>query len=107
MAAIVFSAMMYIQLHIVAGMEHAIDSFSINFYKDMDIEVALSDWNMVQATLRHLAGGPEKPKKIQPSRCEGFQPAVGRVFFGFLGLMPMYPKFRYFSGVMGHLLMAL
>ena len=46
--------MMYIQLHIVAGMEHAIDSFSINFYKDMDIEVALSDWNMVQATLRHF-----------------------------------------------------
>ena len=46
--------MMCIQLHIVAGMEHAIDSFSINFYKDMDIEVALSDWNMVQATLRHF-----------------------------------------------------
>lgn len=63
MAAIVFSAMMYIQLHIVAGMEHAIDSFSINFYKDMDIEVALSDWNMVQATLRHLGGGPKKQRK--------------------------------------------
>jgi len=60
-AAIVFSAMMYIQLHIVAGMEHAIDSFSINFYKDMDIEVALSDWNMVQATLRQVS------TKLSPS----------------------------------------
>lgn len=88
MAAIVFSAMMYIQLHIVAGMEHAIDSFSINFYKDMDIEVALSDWNMVQATLRHLGGGPKKnEKKIQPSKLWRFSTGrwfrVVRVFFGF------------------------
>jgi len=54
-SAIIFSAIMYIQLHIVAGLEHAIDSFSINFYSDMDIEVALGEWNMVQATLRQVS----------------------------------------------------
>ena len=53
--AILFSAIIYLQLHIVAGLEHAIDSFSINFYSDMDIEVALDEWNMVQATLRQVS----------------------------------------------------
>ena len=43
------------QLHIVAGMELAIDSFSVNFYREMDMELALSEWNTVQATLRTLS----------------------------------------------------
>lgn len=43
------------QLHIVAGMELAIDSFSVNFYREMDMELALQEWNTVQATLRTLS----------------------------------------------------
>ena len=78
----------------------------------MDIEVALSDWNMVQATLRHLPAVQKKTKKKSTKQAvKVFNRPVGsgfvRVFFGFLGLMPIYPKYRYFSGVMGHLLMAL
>ncbi|CAK9068308.1 unnamed protein product [Durusdinium trenchii] len=43
--ALFFTAIVYIHLHIVAGMELAIDSFSINFYKEMDMELALGEWN--------------------------------------------------------------
>ena len=36
-------------------MELAIDSFSVNFYREMDMELALQEWNTVQATLRTLS----------------------------------------------------
>ena len=49
------AAVTYTQLHIVAGMDLAIDSFSINFFKDMDLEQALNEWNTVQATLRQVS----------------------------------------------------
>eukprot|EP00434_Breviolum_minutum_P032957 symbB.v1.2.029154.t1/scaffold3143.1/size62517/3 len=49
------AAVTYTQLHIVAGMDLAIDSFCIHFFKEMDLEQALGEWNTVQATLRQVS----------------------------------------------------
>ena len=54
-AASGFAGMGYLQLHILSGLELAIDSFSINFFRIMHMEDALSEWNVVQATLRHVS----------------------------------------------------
>eukprot|EP00438_Fugacium_kawagutii_P033056 Skav206315 [mRNA] locus=scaffold3460:62541:64426:+ [translate_table: standard] len=68
-SAIMFSAIMFLLLHLVAGMEHAIDSFSINFYADMDMEVALGEWNMIQATLRQVSTKLSAPMLLLGSSC--------------------------------------
>ena len=49
------AAVSYTQLHIVAGMDLAVDSFCINFFREMDMEQALNEWNTVQATLRQVS----------------------------------------------------
>ena len=49
------AAVSYTQLHIVAGMDLAVDSFCINFFREMDLEQALNEWNTVQATLRQVS----------------------------------------------------
>lgn len=33
----------------------AIDSFSVNFFRVMDVKEALADWNVLQAMLRHIS----------------------------------------------------
>lgn len=53
--AVGFAAIAYTQLHLVAGLELAIDSFSINFFRDMDCGRALDEWNVLQATLRQTS----------------------------------------------------
>lgn len=53
--AVGFAAVAYAQLHMVAGLELAIDSFSINFFRDMDCGRALEEWNVLQATLRQIS----------------------------------------------------
>ena len=55
MAAVGFAAIAYTQLHMVAGLELAIDSFSINFFRDMDCGKAVDEWNVLQATLRQIS----------------------------------------------------
>lgn len=54
-ASIGFVAVTYLQLHISQGLELAIDSFAVNFFKDMDFEKALAEWNVLQAMLRHVS----------------------------------------------------
>ena len=54
-AALGWAAVVYAQLHLVAGMELAIDCFSISFFQEMDLEHALQEWNTVQATLRQVS----------------------------------------------------
>lgn len=53
--AVGFAGIAYTQLHLVAGLELAIDSFSINFFRDMDCGRALDEWNVLQATLRQTS----------------------------------------------------
>jgi len=48
-------AVAYLQLHIFSGLELAIDSFSVNFFRDMDFQNALAEWNVLQALLRHVS----------------------------------------------------
>jgi len=62
MMAMVFTAVMarnagacYSLVHLCCGLELAIDSFALRFFKDMDFEQALEDWNEVQATLRQVS----------------------------------------------------
>ncbi|CAE7946803.1 DNAH6 [Symbiodinium sp. KB8] len=45
----------YSLVHLCCGLELAIDSFALRFFKDMDFEQALEDWNEVQATLRQVS----------------------------------------------------
>lgn len=54
-AASGFAALAFAQLHIVAGLELAIDSFSVKFFQQMDMGIAIQDWNVVQATLRQVS----------------------------------------------------
>lgn len=54
-ASIGFVAVTYLQLHISKGLELAIDSFAVNFFKEMDFEKALAEWNVLQAMLRHVS----------------------------------------------------
>ena len=53
--AIGMVAVAYLQLHIFSGLELAIDSFSVNFFRDMDFQNALAEWNVLQALLRHVS----------------------------------------------------
>lgn len=46
----------FTQLHICCGLELAIDSFGLRVFRDMDMEKALEEWNLVQATLRQCSG---------------------------------------------------
>lgn len=50
-----FMAMAYLELHVLSGLELAIDSFSVNFFRVMDVKEALADWNVLQAMLRHIS----------------------------------------------------
>jgi len=50
------AAVCFCQLHICCGLELAIDSFGLRLFRDMDMEKALEDWNLVQATLRQASG---------------------------------------------------
>ena len=54
-ASIGFVAVTYLQLHILGGLELAIDSFAVNFFKELDFEKALAEWNVLQAMLRHVS----------------------------------------------------
>lgn len=46
----------FCQLHICCGLELAIDSFGLRLFRDMDMERAIEEWNLVQATLRQCSG---------------------------------------------------
>ena len=50
-----FMAVAYLELHVLSGLELAIDSFSVNFFRVMDVKEALADWNVLQAMLRHIS----------------------------------------------------
>eukprot|EP00438_Fugacium_kawagutii_P006158 Skav204512 [mRNA] locus=scaffold4122:47666:48433:- [translate_table: standard] len=45
----------YSILHVSSGFELALDSFALTFFKDMDIEEAIENWNILQATLRQVS----------------------------------------------------
>jgi len=51
-----FTLVAYVLLHICGGLELAIDSFGFRFFKEMDLEQAIDEWNMLQATLRQVSG---------------------------------------------------
>lgn len=51
-----FTLVAYVLLHICCGLELAIDSFGFRFFKEMDLEQAIDEWNMLQATLRQVSG---------------------------------------------------
>lgn len=70
-AASGFSAVLYFQLHILSGLELAIDSFSINFFRAMDFQDALLEWNVVQASLRHISSKLSRSLLIMGSSCCG------------------------------------
>eukprot|EP00913_Durusdinium_trenchii_P008597 g8072.t1 len=46
----------FCQLHICCGLELAIDTFGLRLFRDMDMERAIEEWNLVQATLRQCSG---------------------------------------------------
>eukprot|EP00435_Cladocopium_sp_Y103_P021825 s1418_g5.t1 len=50
-----FMAVAYLELHVLSGLELAIDSFSVNFFRVMDVKEALAEWNVLQAMLRHIS----------------------------------------------------
>ena len=70
-AASGFSAVLYFQLHILSGLELAIDSFSINFFRAMNFQDALIEWNVVQASLRHISSKLSRSLLIMGSSCCG------------------------------------
>eukprot|EP00438_Fugacium_kawagutii_P008017 Skav209168 [mRNA] locus=scaffold1137:385455:386678:- [translate_table: standard] len=45
----------YTMLHVVGGFELALGSFTARFFEDLDIEEALDEWNVLQATLRQVS----------------------------------------------------
>lgn len=49
------AALTFCQLHICSGLELSIDSFCLKFFREMDIEQAIQEWNMVQANLRKVS----------------------------------------------------
>lgn len=55
LASVGLVAIAYLQLHIFSGLELAIDSFSVNFFRDMNFQHALAEWNVLQAMLRHVS----------------------------------------------------
>mmetsp|Transcript_20140 Transcript_20140/g.47614 ORF Transcript_20140/g.47614 Transcript_20140/m.47614 type:complete len:738 (-) Transcript_20140:111-2324(-) len=54
--ALTLSLICYCQLHVCCGLELAIDSFGLRLFRDMNMEKALEEWNLVQATLRQVSG---------------------------------------------------
>eukprot|EP00435_Cladocopium_sp_Y103_P020825 s2652_g5.t1 len=55
LASIGFVGTAYLQLHILSGLELAIDSFTVSVFRDMDFEEAVEEWNVLQAMLRHVS----------------------------------------------------
>ena len=55
LASIGFVGTAYLQLHILSGLELAIDSFTVSLVRDRDFEEAVEEWNVLQATLRHVS----------------------------------------------------
>ncbi|CAE7801480.1 unnamed protein product, partial [Symbiodinium sp. CCMP2456] len=53
--AVCFCAACYCTLHITAGLELAVDSFAVRCFKTADMEAAVLEWNVVQATLRQTS----------------------------------------------------
>ncbi|CAJ1427558.1 unnamed protein product [Effrenium voratum] len=67
--ALSLGALSYTHLHLVAGLELAIDSFTINFYKELNIPQALEEWNVVQATMRQVSNKLSQSLAILGSTC--------------------------------------
>ncbi|CAK9005916.1 Uncharacterized protein SCF082_LOCUS8798 [Durusdinium trenchii] len=55
LAALGMAALAYLQLHLVAGLDLALDSFTVNFFRNMDLGIASAEWNVVQVTLRQVS----------------------------------------------------
>jgi len=53
--AVYFVVLAYLHLHICCGLELAVDSFGLRFFKEMNMEQAIQEWNQVQATLRQVS----------------------------------------------------
>eukprot|EP00438_Fugacium_kawagutii_P007067 Skav227760 [mRNA] locus=scaffold1653:210986:218160:- [translate_table: standard] len=70
-AASGFAAVAYLQLHILSGLELSIDSFSVNFFRTMQFQDAIEEWNVVQATLRHVSLKLSKSLLVLGSCCCG------------------------------------
>ncbi|CAE7840600.1 unnamed protein product [Symbiodinium sp. CCMP2592] len=49
------SAVCYTHFHVCSGLELAIDNFCLRLFKDQDMEGALSEWNVLSATLRQAS----------------------------------------------------
>jgi len=53
--AVCFCASCFCALHITAGLELAVDSFAVRCFDSGDMEIAVLEWNVVQATLRQTS----------------------------------------------------
>ena len=53
--AVCYCTACYCTLHITAGLELAVDSFAVRCFKTGDMEAAVLEWNVVQATLRQTS----------------------------------------------------
>eukprot|EP00913_Durusdinium_trenchii_P026624 g24980.t1 len=56
-AAVGMAALAYLQLHLVAGEteELGLVTFTVNFFRNMDLGIASAEWNVVQVTLRQVS----------------------------------------------------
>lgn len=59
-----FLLLCYSFLHISCGLELALDSFTLRFFNELDIEEALEEWNVLQATLRQERRGHGNRDKL-------------------------------------------
>lgn len=50
-----FLLLCYSFLHVSCGLELALDSFTLRFFNELDIEEALEEWNVLQAALRQVS----------------------------------------------------
>ncbi|CAJ1359778.1 unnamed protein product, partial [Effrenium voratum] len=48
-------ALAYCHLHVVAGLELAVDNFVVDFFAEEDLKLAMQQWNVLQATLRSVS----------------------------------------------------
>ena len=75
--ALRFSLLCYMVLHVSAGFELALDRFTVRFFKELDLEEALEEWNVLQATLRQVSG-----KMSDSLLALGFSSLASVVIFG-------------------------
>jgi len=75
----------YTALHVCCGLELAVDSFGLRFFKEMDMAEAVDEWNKVQAMLRQVSTKVSTMLVILTSPCLAFLVLVAESVFSGLG----------------------